>query len=95
LEIGGSIPIHAYRAAAAPSAAPPAPRAPAPAAAPATAQARDLVAARVAVPIEFPTADVAPAAARSTHAFPLYTRAADAVEAAVGVRAGQMIDVRA
>ena len=92
MEVGGSIPIHAYRATYAP--APPSPP-PVPTPPPAAqTQVQDLVAARVAVPIDFPSAEVAPAAAKP-HAFPLYTRAADAVEAAVGVRAGRMIDVRA
>lgn len=67
-----------------PSLAPPAP------APTSTESVSSLVGGRVSRPIDF---SAEPVAARSSHAFQLYTRAADKIEAAVAVQIGRTIDV--
>ena len=102
MHVNGSIPIHVARAygvtpnrtAAPPTAA----RAPATVVAPVPSTGdrrepsdniKDIVAARVDAPVEFSGAAVSHA-----HAYQLYTRAADRIEAAVGVQLGRSIDVK-
>ena len=56
-----------------------------------------LVAARVDAPVDFAgerTSSRLPGANAHTGAFPLYTRAADRIEAAVGIQIGRSIDVK-
>ena len=57
----------------------------------ATSGAHRLVAGKVDRPLEFDGANVAPV--RSADVLPLYTRAADKIEAAVGVHLGRSLDV--
>ena len=92
MEISGSIPMsapiaaRAVQPAALPIAAPSHPPEP-------SAGIKALVAGTVRGRVDFDAVPQAPT--RPEHAFPLYTRAADALEAAVGVEVGRTIDVRA
>jgi hypothetical protein len=95
MEISGSIPMSAPMAApdiwsTAPPAAAPSPG-PSPLAEPSPGI-KTLIAGTVSGRVDFDAAANAPA--RPASAFPLYTRAADAIEAAVGVEIGRTIDVR-
>ena len=85
--INGSIPIHVARAYGVKPPAAPIPAVPAAAARPAEGVS-SLVAGRVARPVDF-AAEPAPPG----HAYQLYTRAADKIEAAVAVTIGRAIDV--
>jgi hypothetical protein len=93
MRIGDSIPFSAFRAYGL------APR-PAPCATPdgaAPERALELVGARVAAPASIGSAlETGPSAPalRSAFAYPMYTRAADRVEAAVAVQLGRTVDVR-
>lgn len=88
MQINTSIPMHVARAYGVKPTAPMAPPTAAPA--PTTGSVSALVGGRVSRPIDF---NAEPAAAPPSHAFQMYTRAADKIEAAVAVQLGRSIDV--